>query len=91
MTEEKKKFEELLKKFRDHAKKNGFHLNPDQKVVDSLIKTLVKREKKYGKKYCPCRRVKEIREEDDKIICPCAYHKKEIERDGHCHCFLFVK
>ncbi len=50
MTEEKKECEELLKKFRNHAKKNGFHLNPDQKIVDSLIKTLVKREKKYGKK-----------------------------------------
>jgi len=31
-------------------RKMVLHLNPDQKIVDSLIKTLVKREKKYGKK-----------------------------------------
>jgi ferredoxin-thioredoxin reductase catalytic subunit len=91
MVKRKKEFEKLLKEYQGYAKKNGFHLNPDQKVVDSLIGVLLEREKKYGKKYCPCHRVKNIKKEDDKIICPCVYHKKEIEKYGHCHCFLFVK
>ena len=86
-----KEFKRLLKQYRDYAKDNGFRLNPDKKVVNQLIKALLEREKKYGKRYCPCRRVKNIQKEDDKIICPCVYHKEEIKKDGHCHCFLFVK
>ena len=91
MVKREKEFEKLLKEYQDHAKKNGFHLNPDQKVRDYLIGVLLEREKKYGKKYCPCHRVKNIKKEDDKIICPCIYHREEIEKYGHCHCFLFVK
>jgi len=87
----KKEFEKLLKEYRSYAKKNGFRLNPDQKVVDSLIGALLEREKKYGKRYCPCRLIKKVEKEDNKIICPCIYHKKEIKKQGHCHCFLFVK
>jgi len=87
----KERFQQLLKHCQDHAKDNGFQLNPNQKVVNSLIEALLEKEKKYGKKYCPCRRVKESQEENDKIICPCIYCKEEIKRDGHCHCFLFVK
>nr|WP_269850493.1 ferredoxin-thioredoxin reductase catalytic domain-containing protein [Methanosarcina horonobensis] len=26
-----------------------------------------------------------------KIVCPCIYHKDEIEKDGNCHCELFFK
>ena len=87
----KKEFEQLLKQCKDYAKDNGFRLNPDQKVVNYLVGALLEREKKYGKRYCPCRRVKGIEKKDNKIICPCVYHKKEIKKDGHCHCFLFVK
>ena len=87
----KKEFEQLLKQCKDYAKDNGFRLNPDQKVVNYLVGALLEREKKYGKRYCPCRRVKGIEKKDNKIICPCVYHKKEIKKVGHCHCFLFVK
>ncbi len=86
-----REFEKLFKEYRDYAKKNGFRLNPEQKTVNYLIKALKEREKKFGKRYCPCRRIKGIEKEDKKIICPCVYHKKEIKEDGHCHCFLFVK
>ena len=93
MPEEKetKKFKKLLKEYQNYAKKNGFRLNPNQVVKDSLIKALMEREKKYGKRYCPCRRIQGVEEEDKKIICPCVYNKEEIEKDGHCHCFLFVR
>lgn len=46
---------------------------------------MIKNEEKYGKKYCPCRKIHR-----DEIVCPCVYHKEEIKKQGHCHCFLFV-
>lgn len=88
---DKKEFEHLLKKCKDYAESNEFHLNPNSQIVDSLIKALLERERKYGQKYCPCRRVTENQEENNKIICPCIYCEEEIKKNGHCHCFLFVK
>ena len=91
MPKKEKGFEKLFKKYENYAKKNSFRLNPDRKVTDYLIKALLEREKKYGKRYCPCRRITGDKKKDKKIICPCIYHKKEIKEDGHCYCFLFVK
>jgi ferredoxin-thioredoxin reductase catalytic subunit len=83
--------EKLYKEYEEYAKANGFQLNPNRAVVDNLINSLLKREKESGERYCPCRRITEDKEENKRIVCPCAYHKKEIEEDGHCLCFLFVK
>lgn len=83
--------EELVKEFTEHAKKNNIRLNPNKEVVKRIIDGLLKNEKKYGKKYCPCRRVTGDIKEDEKKICPCYYHKDEIEKDGRCLCGLFVK
>jgi ferredoxin-thioredoxin reductase catalytic chain len=83
--------EELIKKYEEYAKENGFKLNPDKKIVEGVIKGLLMREEKSGARYCPCRRTTGDDDEDSKIICPCVYHKDEIEKDGHCHCNLFVK
>lgn len=85
------KFDKLLEEYRNYAKTNGFCLNPNQEIVAKLINSLIEREEKYGKKYCPCRQIGKNEKENEKIICPCIYHKEEISRDGHCHCFLFVK
>lgn len=74
-----------------YANDTGIKLNPDEKAVERVAKGLLANEKKYGEKYCPCRRVKGDKEEDKKIICPCIYHKDEIEKDGKCFCGLFVK
>jgi len=90
MNKEKLK-EELIKKYKQHAKKNGFRLNPDKNIVDSIIDLQIKNKEEKGEFYCPCRRVTGNKEEDKKIICPCVYHKEEINKFGHCHCFLFVK
>ena len=90
MPEEKQEFEKLLKEYQNYAKKNGIRLNPDRKVTNSLIKGLIEREEKYGERYCPCRRITGNKEADKKITCPCVYHKEEIRKQGHCHCFLFV-
>ncbi len=83
--------EKIAEKYRIHAKENGFKLNPDEKMLEGTLKGLIENEKRYGKKYCPCRRVTGNKEEDKKIICPCIYHKKEIETQGHCLCRLFVR
>lgn len=82
--------EELIKKFQKHAEENGIRLNPDEKIVERIIKGLQENEKKYGKQYCPCRRVSGDAEEDKKKICPCIWHKEEIKKDGRCFCGLFV-
>ncbi len=81
----------MMERYDNYAKSNGFRLNPDKKTVERVINGLLLNEKKYGKKYCPCRRVSGNGEEDTKKICPCAFHKEEIEKDGHCLCNLFVK
>lgn len=82
---------ELEKEYNEYAKKSGFNLNPDKKAVERVINGLLENEKKHGKMYCPCRRVTGNKEEDEKKICPCFWHKEEIEKDGHCFCNLYVK
>lgn len=84
------KIEELMKEYGEYAKNNGFQINPDKKTAERIINGLIENEKKYGKKYCPCRRITGNEEEDSKKICPCFWHKDEIKKDGHCFCRLYV-
>ncbi len=77
--------------YEDYAKKNNFRLNPDKNMTQRIIKGLLNNEKKYGQRYCPCRRVTGDLEKDKENICPCIFHKQEIEKDGHCFCNLFLK
>ena len=86
-----KKAENLIENYKRYAETNGFELNPDEKVIERLVSGLLENEKKYGAKYCPCRRVAGNKEEDRPKICPCRWHREEIERDGHCFCGLFYK
>jgi len=81
----------LIRNYQEYAERNGFKLNPNREVVERLVKGLLENEKKYGARYCPCRRVSGNPEEDKPKICPCQWHREEIERDGHCLCGLFVK
>jgi len=83
--------EKNIKIYEEYAKKNGFKLNPKRIVVEFVVKELLRREKKFGNRYCPCRRITGNPEEDKKIICPCIYHREEIKNQGHCLCQLFVK
>jgi len=83
--------EKLIKKFKVYAKENGFRLNPNREIAEGTIRGLLQNEKRHGKRYCPCRRITGNKEEDKKIICPCIYHKKEIQTQGHCLCQLFFK
>lgn len=83
--------EKIIREYEIYAENNGFRLNPNREVVERIVKGLLEREKQLGSRYCPCRRVTGNKEEDKKIICPCVYHKEEIEKLDHCLCGLFVK
>lgn len=83
--------EEIIKPYKKHADESGFNLNPDEKSVERVMQGLLRNEEKYGERYCPCRRVTGDKEQDKKIICPCAYHKDEVVKDGQCFCRLFTK
>ena len=79
----------MILEYEDYAGKNGFQLNPNKDVVKAMVRGLLANEKKYGERYCPCRRVVGDKEEDEPKICPCQWHKEEIEKQGHCICNLF--
>jgi len=83
--------EEFIEKSSKHAKENGFNLNPNAKIVEGVVNGIFLNEQKHGQKYCPCRRVTGDAAEDAKKICPCIWHKDEVEKDGHCLCNLYVK
>ncbi len=83
--------DEVIKSYQRYAEENGFRLNPDKEAVERLIKGILEKEKKYGARYCPCRRISGNPEEDKVKICPCQWHREEIEKDGHCFCGLFYK
>jgi ferredoxin-thioredoxin reductase catalytic subunit len=81
----------LIEGCEDYAKKNGIKLNDSAQMLEGLAKRLLENEKKYGARYCPCRVVKGQPEIDQKNICPCFYSKEELEKTGHCLCWLFLK
>jgi len=83
--------EQLVSFYLDHAKKNGIKLNPDKRIVDNIVKGIIRNEKKWGKPYCPCRMVAGNDDEDKGKACPCIWHMDEIKVMGHWHCMLFVK
>ena len=91
MTNNDDKIEKAVREYEEYAKQNGFSLNPNRKAVEGIVKGLLEREKKFGVRYCPCRRVTNNSEEDKKNICPCQFMRMEIEKQGHCLCNLFVK
>ena len=88
---EKEKIEKIVKEYENYAREKRFKLNPDRKIVERIIQGLLKNEKTYEKRYCPCRRVTGNAENDEKNVCPCAYHLEELEKFSHCLCQLFVK
>jgi len=83
--------EKIIQDSKNYAAKQGLRLNPDNKAVERIVKGLLENEKKYGFRYCPCRRVTGDKEADKKNICPCVYHLDEVEKFGHCLCGLFFK
>lgn len=83
--------ETLRKRLEQYVAGKDFHFNAEEEVVAGLLSAMTKRKEKFGDYYCPCRRVTGDREEDAKIVCPCAFHLEELAKDGHCHCYLFTR
>jgi ferredoxin-thioredoxin reductase catalytic chain len=81
----------FLKGSEKYAEKAGYLLNPDQELVKTIIHGLARNKMKHGRGYCPCMFVSGNPEEDKKTICPCHFHREDIEKHGKCHCGLFVK
>ncbi|KKO19416.1 MAG: hypothetical protein L3J18_02640 [Candidatus Brocadia sp.] len=81
---------QIRKMLNEYTVRSHYKLNPDDAIVDRVVKGLAMRTIKFGYAYCPCRLVSGDKEKDRKIICPCVYHAEEIKRDGECHCNLFV-
>ena len=81
--------QQLLELSRKYAEKAGFRLNPNQEILDTVIKGLIENEKKHGFRYCPCRIITGDKAKDALIICPCRYHRDEIKQQGYCHCLLY--
>jgi len=88
---EEKEINELKEKSKKYAESAGIKLNPNEKIVDGIIKGLLKNKETKGEIYCPCRIPSGNKEKDKEIVCPCVFHRGEIELQGKCHCQLFVK
>jgi ferredoxin-thioredoxin reductase catalytic subunit len=73
-----------------YVDRSGLAFNPDRKVVEMIIKGLTERKLAKGYPYCPCRVLLGDPKQDAPKICPCAYHREEIARDGMCKCRIFV-
>ena len=51
------KIQKLIKEYKVYAEENGFKLNPNEKIVENIVKMLLKNEENFGARYCPCRRI----------------------------------
>jgi ferredoxin-thioredoxin reductase catalytic chain len=77
----------ILKK---EAESGGYFLNPDVEFVKNLVRGLLKNERRYGYRACPCRLAAGKKEEDLEIICPCNYRDPDLDDFGACYCALYV-
>lgn len=86
-----KNAEKLRKEINEYAAEAGIKLNPDENVIEKIVNGLLINKKEKGESYCPCRILTGDKKKDEDIICPCVFHRGEIETQGHCFCLLFVK
>jgi ferredoxin-thioredoxin reductase catalytic chain len=77
----------ILKK---EAESGGYFLNPDVDFTRNLVRGLLKNERRYGYRACPCRLASGKKEEDLDIICPCIYRDPDVLDFGACYCALYV-
>lgn len=84
-----KLIDKIIEDSRLYADKNGFKLNPDENIVKFIAEGIAENNKIFGARFCPCRTFAGNKKEDS--ICPCKWHKQEIETKGRCHCGFYVK
>jgi len=75
------------------VKQFGWKFNPDEEIVERVLKGLTNNKLLYGKRFCPCF---PVIEKDGKYvsadnrICPCKQAiEDEIPNKGACHCGIF--
>lgn len=73
------------------AESHGYHLNPDQEMLGSLLEGLRKNEERYGYPSCPCRLATGNPQFDRDIICPCDYRDPDVQEYGYCYCALYMR
>lgn len=81
--------EKIIKDSQLYAEKNGFKLNPNKNIVRLLVEGIAENQINLGARFCSCRAFAGDKKADS--VCPCKWHKQEIETKGRCHCGLFVK
>jgi len=91
-------FQEELIKTEEFAnkviKQFNWRFNPDEAVVERIVKGLTNNKLMYGKRFCPCFVVEQTengkyRSVEDRV-CPCKPAiEKEIPEEGVCHCGIF--
>ncbi|MEA1984077.1 MAG: ferredoxin-thioredoxin reductase catalytic domain-containing protein [Euryarchaeota archaeon] len=83
--------EELYERSKKNAETSGYRLNPDYDVITTAIKGISNNKRNYGEWYCFCQKRTGDKEQDKKIICPCAVRAKDIAARGSCRCGLYIK
>lgn len=73
-----------------YCQKGPYLLNPDPATVRNVLEGLARNKAKYGRAYCPCRPLGDVRTLNAQNICPCRSHPTDIARYGTCECGLFV-
>lgn len=92
-------YQKFIDQFRQMAitfaekNKSYLKLNPDTEKVEALLDGLARNRIEFGKGYCPCmiQRISKDELQNRMRICPCAFHREDIEKDGMCECGMFVK
>ncbi|MDO9035455.1 MAG: ferredoxin-thioredoxin reductase catalytic domain-containing protein [Methanoregula sp.] len=69
---------------------SGYRLNPDVEFTKNLVAGLLKNERRYGYRACPCRLASGKMETDRDIICPCDYRDPDLNDFSACYCALYV-
>lgn len=82
--------EELKSWLERTALSHQYIVNPDKRIVDSILKGLSVNEKRFGYKSCPCRLAAGKYQLDCDIVCPCTYCDWDLDTYGRCFCGLFV-
>ncbi|MBI5199309.1 MAG: DUF3422 family protein [Nitrospirae bacterium] len=72
------------------AEEFGCLLNPKEEDLINILDGLMKNERRYGYRSCPCRFSTGDYKRDADIICPCAYVSWDLEVYGRCYCALYV-
>jgi ferredoxin-thioredoxin reductase catalytic subunit len=75
---------------KSEAENAGYRLNPDADFTKNLIRGLLKNERRYGYRACPCRLASGKKDQDLDIICPCDYRDPDLGDFGACYCALYV-